>query len=159
LRHALRARLGIAILATASLLTAGCRRDGPVEPLSGPVPILVGNAPSAFRMDPAVIRSATITGDDLRIAVEFAGGCAEHHFSLLHFGIFMESLPVQTNVQLTHDAGGDRCRALLGRELLFDLTPLRRAYVEAYGRAGTIVIHLYEPGSTAAVRPPLRYEF
>jgi len=159
LRRTLFTRLVVATLAAASVLIAGCRREGPVEPLSGPVPVLVGHAPAAFRMDPATIRSASISGSELRITVEFGGGCAEHHFSLLHSGLFMESLPVQTNLQLTHDAEGDRCRALLGRELVFDLTPLRHAYLEAYGRPETIVIHLYEPGSTAPVRPPLRFEF
>ena len=115
-------------------------------------------AATTRRLDPAEVLAARIDGDRLHLQVRFGGGCRDHHFSLLHGGVFMESEPVQTRLQLAHDAHEDPCRALLSRELTFDLTPLRRSYEAAYARTGTIVIHLLEPGG-AAVQPPLRYSF
>lgn len=109
--------------------------------------------------DPASILRAEIRGDRLLLEVRYGGGCREHRFALAGGGVFMESQPVQTSLRLEHDALGDVCRALVERELSFDLTPLREAYLSAYGQGGTLVIHLYEPGSGAVVRPPLRYDF
>jgi hypothetical protein len=94
-----------------------------------------------------------IAQDTLIATVSFSGGCREHRFALAFANVFMESHPVQVQGIIAHDADGDLCRALLGRTLRFDLTPLKRAYQANYRRASdTIILHGNWPG-------PLRYEF
>jgi hypothetical protein len=106
----------------------------------------VRGAPS----DRASIAGASLQGDVLVLDVRFGGGCADHAFDLYAQTAFMESEPVQTRLALAHQANGDACRALLSRELRFDLAPLRDAYRRAYGPAGRIVLHVQEPGASGA---------
>jgi hypothetical protein len=104
--------------------------------------------------DPVTIEEATVHGDTLFIAVSHAGGCVpDHDFALVFSNLFMESLPVQMSGVLSRDGKGDMCRALVGSNLRFDLTPLKDAYRRAYGEtSATIVLNGNWPGS-------LRYAF
>jgi hypothetical protein len=155
-RLSLRLAAAPAILA---LAVVACSRPAPLQPGDGPSPVQIASIGSA-RMDPAEILHAQIAGDELRLDVRYGGGCAQHHFSLLHEGVFLESQPVQARLHLAHDAQGDRCRALIGRSLMFDLTPLKRAYQSSYQASrGAIIVHVIAPGSAQAHQPSLRYEF
>ena len=119
--------------------------------------VLAGSDPSVSRTDPVDIVHAEIQGDDLRLQLRFGGGCAEHDFALVHSGEFRESHPVQTTLTLMHDAHGDMCRALLRREITFDLSPVKQAYRRAYSEHGVIIVHLAAPGSTPT--PSVHYVF
>lgn len=145
----------------AALLAAGCASptaDGGPE---GPLLVIAGpSGTRTERMDPARILEARIEGDLLQLQVQYGGGCREHDFSLLHSGGFMESNPVQTRVTLAHDAHGDPCRALVGAQLRFDLTPLKQAFQRDYRqRSGIIVVHLHPPGGTTGAAATVRYTF
>lgn len=99
--------------------------------------------PADWPADPVTIREARLEGSLLKLAVRFGGGCQPHDFGLVASSLFMESNPVQADLLLTHDAHGDMCRALLYRDLVFDLRPLRRAYEAAYpGSPGPIILRL-----------------
>ncbi len=90
-----------------------------------------------------IVGTPTAANDSLHVTVQYAGGCQRHEFSLHASRVFMESHPVQSPVVLHHDANGDTCRALLTRELQFDLTPLRDAWRAGYQqRHGTIILRL-----------------
>jgi hypothetical protein len=142
-----------------ALAAAACSGPAPLQPGEGPSPVQIASIGSA-RMDPAEILRAEIAGDELRLDVQYGGGCAQHHLSLLHEGVFLESNPVQARLHLAHDAQGDRCRALIGRSLAFDLTPLKRAYQSSYQTSrGVIILHVVAPGSARPHQPSLRYEF
>jgi hypothetical protein len=107
----------------------------------------------AWPADALEFLDVRIRGDTLVAEVRYGGGCREHRFALVFGDVFMESDPVQVRGMLSHDADGDLCRALLGRTLRYDLGPLRRAYLSAYGGGGgTVVLNGNWPGS-------LRYEF
>lgn len=140
------------------LLLAACTHE-PVRPGDAAVVVMPGDAAVTTRLDRADIVSGEIVGDRLHLSVRFGGGCAEHDFALLHSGVFMESHPVQTRLQLAHDAHGDPCRALLGRDLSFDLAPLKAAYRQAYGSRGPLIVHVAAPGGGEGLDRPLRYEF
>lgn len=142
-----------------ALAAAGCAAPTVVEPPDGGYLVQVGAVPGGVRFDPASIVEAEIVGDVLRLQVTHGGGCRDHAFSLYGGGAWMESAPVQTTVTLAHDARGDPCRAVVGRELRFDLTPLRDAYRRAYGDRGPLVIHVVEPGGPQASRHTLTYRF
>jgi len=78
-------------------------------------------------------RAPQLAGDTLTLPIQYGGGCRVHRFGLLIDPAFRESHPVQVTARLAHDADGDLCRALLGQDLRFDLSPLRRRYQAAYG--------------------------
>ena len=145
---------------TVPLLVIACadplRSADDIQPLLLPA---AGTSVSTTRSDPAEIIRAELDGDVLQLHVRFGGGCAEHDFSLIHTGEFMESHPVQTRLNLTHDAHGDNCRALLSRDLTFDLAPVKRAYQQSYSEHGALILHVHPPESQSARAHSLRYEF
>ena len=67
---------------------------------------------------------AKIEGDSLLLSVQYGGGCAEHTFELMA-GPMLKSLPPKQLLEISHDAHGDNCRALLQTKIQFDLTPYR----------------------------------
>jgi predicted small lipoprotein YifL len=137
---------------------AGCGGDGPLDPVQAfltPSPqshvpqvhLIPGDDPRPWPMDPWTFqeRPPTVTGDRLRLPIQYGGGCRVHRFALLVDPAFRESHPVQVSARLTHDADGDLCRALLSEDLQFDLAPLRRHHEASYG-AGPGVIHIFLGG-------------
>lgn len=147
----------------AVLIVVACNRaptsdttaDGALQGVESQV--ILGDAAAGVttRGDPfQVVGEPRIDGDTLFITVQFGGGCARHEFRLLGGRIFLESEPVQAPLVLHHDANGDNCRALLTRDLRFDLTPLKEAWQRSYGaRAGRMRVTL------PALRLDLLYAF
>lgn len=115
---------------------------------------------SMVSIDPGVVISAdqssnstgdhyTITGrpfverNALRVTVQYGGGCSRHEFTLFAAHVFLESNPVQSPIAIRHRANNDSCKALLTRELRFELTALRDAWRRSYHQqSGTIVLRL-----------------
>jgi hypothetical protein len=130
----------------------GCQTSGPLEQVNASLTSTESLAPALLvaRNDPRPWPASRwsyvahrVEGDTLSLDIQYGGGCAEHRFALLVDPVFMESQPVQLFARLAHDAGGDQCRALLGRTLRFDLSRVRRHYAASYGAgAGTVVIGL-----------------
>lgn len=122
-----------ALIAGAALLAA-CDRPLP-EPFS---------TCSTADGDPFEVDGVSITGDVLTVDVGYGGGCEDHDFVVCWpEPAFMESDPVQARLELYHDAHDDTCDAFLTEARTFDLTPLRDAWIDAYGGpSGTIVVHV-----------------
>jgi hypothetical protein len=144
----------VTILAAA--LTA-CSAAAPVTAPAGSVQaggiggVVLTETPNRWRHDAYQFMSARVQGDTLHVDVQYGGGCETHDFALLVTPIFMESFPVQMSGTLAHDAKGDRCRALVGSTLRFDLSPLKRLYQQAYGH-GSATIQLSVTGWPERVR-------
>lgn len=85
-----------------------------------------------------------VEGDTLHVVVGYGGGCEEHTFQICWpDAIFLESYPVQVNLELWHGGKEDNCDAYLSEELSFDLGPLKQSYQDAYRtETGEIEIHL-----------------
>ncbi len=99
-----------------------------------------------------------VEGDTLTITVSFSGGCATHDFTLVTAAAFMESDPVMLDAHLIHDGHDDPCEAYLTEHVVFDLTPLRALYREAYGAdAGVVVLSIRDGDGN--VLDEIRYEF
>jgi hypothetical protein len=109
--------------------------------------------------DPVRIIEATVTGGVLQLEVEYGGGCREHDFKLYGAAGFMESLPVQAALFVSHDGHDDPCDAIVHRELAFDLLPLRAAYVRGYSDSGPIKLRIHEPGAMTPYMPLPIYRF
>lgn len=142
-----------------------------VAACSGQSPAATPDDDSLLGVEPGVVISAdasnnaagdnyTITGHPvvegnvLRVTVQYGGGCARHEFRVVASHVFMESQPVQSPIVIRHNANGDMCRALLVRELRFDLSALRDAWRRSYLREhGTIILRLRGYGEG------IRYDF
>ena len=86
-----------------------------------------------------------IDGDTLTVTLSYGGGCETHDVTLVAYpsDVLPESYPVEIDVALAHDANGDQCEAYLTDTYVFDLTPIKTWYQEAYlDEAGTIVLLL-----------------
>jgi hypothetical protein len=147
-------------LASAALvLLAACGAGTPTE-LGMQVTVIPAGTTPQGPFDRAEIHEAWVEGDLLHLRVSYGGGCAEHDFALRFNRHFLESDPVQAPLYLAHDAKADPCRALIGRQLVFDLTPLKETYREAYRRSGgTIDLRVHAPGEAQSFPGLIRYVF
>ncbi len=121
------------------------------QPAPAPVVLLPGGIDiGAWFGDATTILDARIVGDDLLLSVRYGGGCVDHDFWLAASTLFMESQPPQVAMLLSHNAHNDLCRALITRDLAFDLRPLARSFAEGGADNGTLILRL--PGWTGELR-------
>ncbi len=123
---------------------------------TGRVPMLVSPDTDAsdWPRDPYTLGAVEAEGMTLRAEVTYGGGCRAHRMDLVGWGGWMESDPVQINALITHADGDDPCDAVVSEERRFDLAPLARAWVEAYGPAAgpiRINLRLWDPASGSPV--------
>ena len=95
-----------------------------------------------FPFDPLTILAAGIEGDTIELSVRYGGGCEDHDFTLLAGRAFMESFPLQADVRLSHNANGDLCRALIFKDLQFDLEPLKKHFKASGDMPGPLLLRL-----------------
>ncbi|WPD22719.1 MAG: hypothetical protein SD837_21355 [Candidatus Electrothrix scaldis] len=72
--------------------------------------------------DFTAIESAGLKGDKLILDVRYGGGCLNHTFQLNWDGEILKSIPPQVVLELSHNANGDSCKALVSERLQFDLS-------------------------------------
>jgi len=80
-----------------------------------------------------------LNGDLLSIRVGYGGGCADHDWDLFWGGGFAESDPVQADLYLIHNSNDDNCEALLGDQLIFDLSTMKENYKSGYQESSGII--------------------
>ena len=68
------------------------------------------------------IEDAKIVGNKLEIKVSYGGGCENHSFELIGSPNISKSLPPIRSIQLIHRANKDACKALIIKELKFDIS-------------------------------------
>jgi hypothetical protein len=112
-----------------------------------------------IKKDRLVIEAAGVKNDVLTLTVSYGGGCREHNFALFGNNTFMESEPVQSRIQLSHDGHNDPCDAWISAEIKYNLKPLRAVYEEQYGEHGRIILRIYAPGAEEPFEPSPLYEF
>ena len=150
-------RFSIPRLAALAALALACTGGSPVEgddPTLTPDSLarlhtetVLVDAITAVPSDAYTMEHVAVRNDSLHVRARFGGGCRPHEFRLLLFKTFRESYPVQSDAVLMHEANGDPCRALLTRDMSFDLKPLRDHYRQSYRTmAGIIRLRLLPPG-------------
>ena len=82
--------------------------------------------------DPYSILNGEIKSDFMKVLVQYGGGCREHEFESFTNFAFLEkideegnSFPPTLRIVLKHNGNGDNCRALIQKEILFDLQNTR----------------------------------
>lgn len=144
-------------LTLALLLVSACS-SGRVPTDSAGVPSADSSVPltetvvtdmvTAVPPDPYDFVGAAVRGDTLLATVRYGGGCRTHEFRLVISRGFMESQPPQVRALIDHRANADPCKALITRELRFDLAPLRAEFRRNYPTApGVVTINLLPPAS------------
>jgi heat shock protein HslJ len=102
--------------------------------------------------DPFTVAASRIVGDELRLTVQYGGGCADHEFALIGPLTLEGDDPTPVTLYLHHNANGDMCKAYITKEITFDLRPLRKRWMEVTGRSnGTMALSigdLHTSGST-----------
>ncbi|ACY17906.1 hypothetical protein [Haliangium ochraceum] len=123
---------------------AGTRED--------PIAMAVGCPGAVSDDDGQEISSVALDGTLAAVEFGYSGGCAEHLFTACWDGSFAESEPLQANVQIFHDAGGDNCEAYITEMRYIDIAPLLDAFDESYGDASSVLIGM--DGSGQQLRYP-----
>jgi hypothetical protein len=100
-------------------------------------------SPYNLQRDPIEVVDASISGDYLKVRVQYSGGCIEHWFKLYMQPTFLESYPVRANLYLSHMDNGDACDAVITRDLVFDVMKIAELYEEQYGGYDDIILNIY----------------
>lgn len=88
------------------------------------------------------IEAAGLKGDKLIIDVRYSGGCRQHTFQLNWNGKFLKSNPAQAVLELSHNANGDTCKAIIRERLQFDLSVIIEDPSQYILRLGSIIAHV-----------------
>lgn len=153
----------LGLTCTVFLAISGCDTSNPAKPdqtLNSDRIIVTFEQPTnMWPNDPFTLMSTEVIGDTLEVLVEYSGGCVQHDFKLICYGNWMESLPVQVGILLSHDANDDNCDALIRQTLRFDLTPLRNEYNRSYPASPGIIIMVLRYGSAPDDIWKIEYRF
>ena len=105
-------------------LTLGCKKGEEIT-LNCDQPIVIDdNLYTDAPRDDFNLVGADIIGNCLQLTVRYGGGCGDIEFKLITTKNILESNPVQRNIRLSLK-DEDYCKALLIKEISFDLIPIR----------------------------------
>jgi len=99
--------------------------------------------PEALHVAPWNFMDASVQGALMTFHVGYSGCSPEHPFSLWMSGEFMESMPPRAAITLVNELAED-CDAYFEQWTTFDLGPLFRRYMEAYG-PGELILDMQGP--------------
>lgn len=71
------------------------------------------------------LESMEMDGNLLKLKVSYSGGCEEHIFNLYSNKMYAKSYPPQITLFLEHIDNNDRCRAMIYKDLVFDVTEIQ----------------------------------
>jgi hypothetical protein len=106
-----------------------------------------------WKKDTYFINKSRVEKTNLFLTVTYSGGCKEHNFELVAWNYFvMKPNEIQADILLSHDSNSDSCKAIIKKELCFDLSPLNSEYHKFFqSTTGTMVLLLEDS--------KIRYEF
>ncbi len=101
--------------------------------------------PNTILLDYFQINALSISGDTLSLDLQYPGGCRDHFFFLfMSPDSFADPGHPRATLWLRHYASYDSCKALIHRNLRFDLKPIADLYTLTYGRIDPIAISMSE---------------
>ena len=100
--------------------------------------------PDRWKKDTRFITKSKIEKNNLFLTITYSGGCKEHTFELVAWNYFIvKPNGIDAHILLSHDSRSDSCKALIKKELCFDLSPLNSEYYNLFqSTSGTIVLLL-----------------
>ncbi len=120
--------------------------DSEIDSFEDSIMVKITNqAPDSLQLNPFDLNAIEINGDTLTLSITHGGGCKAHSYALFMTpAAFLESNPVQANLYPQHNSNGDLCKALIHKNLSFNLSPIMILYEEFYHKRDTIIINVYE---------------
>lgn len=106
-----------------------------------------------YPSDAAQIISIALEENSLNLEVAYQGGCQQHTFKLYAWSAFLESLPPQGTLYLSHNANKEECTDEILRQLTFDLTPLDKERNDASEHP--LLLRIFEPIGGSFARDPI----
>ena len=94
------------------------------------------------QLQPVKIESASIEGNTLTLTISYSGGCVDNTFEFQGSTSISKSLPAIRPCLLLRKGSVDNCKALIKRELKFDISEL--AYKKEAGNEIMLTIDGYE---------------
>lgn len=95
-----------------------------------------------FKKDDYILHDIRIDSKFLILNVEYGGGCKEHEFKLRWDGSSRESNPPIVLFALYHDGKGDGCKAIVQKELRFDVSQFEGVIIEVMNYYGGETLRL-----------------
>ena len=102
--------------------------------------------------DKATILSSRLEGNKLYLTVQYGGGSKDHEFELYCLNVLAKSRPPKASLYLSHDAKGDFAKALIKKELIFELGSMDSL------NKGAIALRIFAPGQQDAEETNLLYQ-
>jgi hypothetical protein len=130
--------------------------ENPSQPLTDVADcreIIINPDFNSYQKDNFDLQNTALDNGKLYLTISYGGGCGSPLYELVATPTFMESNPVQVGIMLSF-TDNDPCRALVTKQLCFDLTPLGKLYEKSYQTGhGTIHLRINNWGS------PIEYTF
>jgi hypothetical protein len=156
--------IGALVLAGVLLAASGC--GAPECPAgldvryAGPDIEFVDEATLAgLATDEVVVADASVTGNSLRLAIVYTGGCELHAFTVHAASSFRSTDPPEIDLYLAHDAHGDACETSITEEKFFGLISLKEAYRRTFPDDNRLILRVHEPGAPEPARLVSLYKF
>ena len=115
----------IIILISASLFVA-CKCQKKIvsqKNINNEAMIIIGKLDTVNDSSDAIkFEDVKLNGNTLEIKVSYSGGCENHTFDLIGSPNISKSLPPIRSIQLIHRANKDACKALIIKDLIFDVS-------------------------------------
>lgn len=90
------------------------------------------------------ISSYSALSSSVTFSIFHGGGCKDHEYMLVADNQFEESVPPQIDMRVIHNANGDTCELGMQKELTFDLSPLRKKFVDAYPGSEQLIVNVLD---------------
>jgi len=89
--------------------------------------------------------SAGIEDENLVLSVNYSGGCKTHLFELIWDGQYLESSPLQINLNFRHSNQGDTCQMLIRKRLAYSLSDVEPCHINLHLDGHKISTIVYNP--------------
>jgi hypothetical protein len=119
--------ISLALVFVLGLAVIGCKgkKGATRDSAQLALPKVIVDSTYKAGLNTITIDSSSISGNTLRLYVNYSGGCKKHDIDLIWTGIMAKSLPPQLPMALRHNNHGDVCRQVVSEFREFDLSPLK----------------------------------
>lgn len=119
--------ISLALVFVIGLAVIGCKgkKGATRDSAQLALPKVIVDSTYKAGLNTITIDSSSISGNTLRLYVNYSGGCKKHDIDLIWTGIMAKSLPPQLPMTLRHNNHGDACRQVVSEFREFDLSPLK----------------------------------
>jgi len=124
-----------------------------------PVLLIDPNYSGIIRRDAVNASDITLSNDRLNLRVEYGGGCRDHLIELFAVKEITGANPARITLHLSHFADGDLCKALITRQMKFDLTLLKSFLMNKYNIRDRVILNVLDTSGKPLKSGGIEYKF